>query len=524
MRALTYLTWRSFVNNIKKALKRPVTLVLIIFFAAYAVFVSLSLGRVIIELRFDSVQGLVVLVSVWTIYIFLCNLFGYSSRKGVLFRPGHTHFVFPAPISPKLILVHAAWMNYLLSVAVNLLFILAGLTVFGVCPWKMLLFFLAGVLELTLEISIMVCLYTNETLPEWGIRAAGYLIKAFLAGVTLFLVLYFRREGLTLESASAFFDWPGLQMIPVIGWNIAVYRLILLGTTRLNMICSALYLCTVAGMFLLARHMKCEGAYFEDAAKFADDYAEMRRKKKNGEMVFGMEGKKKRIRHVSGDFRASGAKAIFYRQLLEYKKERFFIFSKITGMSLAVGLLLAFALRKNVAHSGMPQVFLLGIIAYMTLCMSGYLGKWESELKNPYLFLLPDTAFRKLWYSTLLEHGKALVDGCCLCIPIGIAWKISPVLLVQGILIYTVLQADKMYTKVIVQCLLGDLLGKSLQEVVRLLFQMFFLGFGVAAAVIIGLLADPDMIYPVTLVYSIIVTGLMGALAAIRFDSMEQLG
>ena len=39
---------------------------------------------------------------------------------------------------------------------------------------------------------------------------------------------------------------PWLQMIPVIGWQIAAYRLILLGPTVLNVICTVLYLGVVA--------------------------------------------------------------------------------------------------------------------------------------------------------------------------------------------------------------------------------------------------------------------------------------
>ena len=35
MKALLYLTWRSFVNNVKRAVRKPVTLILIIFLGAY---------------------------------------------------------------------------------------------------------------------------------------------------------------------------------------------------------------------------------------------------------------------------------------------------------------------------------------------------------------------------------------------------------------------------------------------------------------------------------------------------------
>ena len=524
MKALIYLTGRSFVNNLKKAVKKPVTLLLLIFFLAYAVVVCLFLGQIAVELRFDSVKGLVVLLSVWTIYTFLTNLYGYSSRKGVIFRPGHAHFVFPAPISPKWILIHSAWMNYLLSVAVNLLFVLAGVTGFGVGPLRgFFLFFLGSVSEILLEVSIMVCLYTNETLPEGVLKFLGVVIKFFLIGIVVFFFFYFRREGFSLSSLSAFFDWPGLCMVPVVGWNIAAYRLILLGATRLNIIGTVLYLCTVAGMVLLACRMKCEGEYFEDAAKFADDYVEMKQKKRNGELVFGMGEKKQKIRRVSAKLSGEGAKAIFYRQLLEYKKQRYFIFDKMSLLILAIGVLLAFALRKNVEASGIASAFLLGMVAYLTLIMSGYAGKWETELKNPYLFLLPDRPFKKLWYSTLMEHVRSLLDGCLLCIPMGVIWKISPLSVAQGILIYAVLQASKIYTRVLVQCMVGDLLGKTGQEILRMLMQMFLLGIGVIPAVAAGLIMGLPVVYPVTLAYSVLVTAVLGALASLRFDSMEQM-
>ena len=93
MRALLYLTWRSFVNNVKRALKKPITLILIILLGVYAVYVLFMVGKLVTELRFDSADGLIALVSVWTIYIFLSDFLAYSSRKGVIFRKAHPHLL-----------------------------------------------------------------------------------------------------------------------------------------------------------------------------------------------------------------------------------------------------------------------------------------------------------------------------------------------------------------------------------------------------------------------------------------------
>ena len=246
MRALMYLTRRSLVNNLKKAVQKPSTLIALIFAIGYGIFIVVSLGGLAVSIRMDSVRGLLIIITAWCIYATLGNFMAYSSRKGILFKPAHAHFVFTAPISPKVVLLNSAWMNYVLSVVLWVVLAIGGLTVFQVAPWKVLLLILAGgVMELALEVSVMVFLYTNDRLPEKLMKGIRTFIKVFLIGFTLLVVLYFRKNGMTVGAASAFVDWNVLQMIPVIGWQIAAYRLILLGPTLLNVICSCLYAASV---------------------------------------------------------------------------------------------------------------------------------------------------------------------------------------------------------------------------------------------------------------------------------------
>lgn len=524
MRAFVYLTKRTLINNLKQALHKPATLLLLIFLTGYGIFLAVSLGTLAINTRFNSVQGLVVVVTLWTLYIFMGDFLAYASRKGVIFRPGHTHFVFPAPISPKVVLLQSAWMNYITSVAASLLFVIAGIVVFGVAPWKMLLFFVVGgVLENIFECSLMVWMYTNERVPEKLMKVLGWIIKGVLAAISLVIILYFRREGITLESATAFFDWPVLQMIPLVGWNIALYRLILLGPSLLNVVCSVLYLSSVLLMSVAAIRMKCDGGYYEEAAKFADDYAEMRQRKKSGEMVLGIGKEKRSFRKVENAYEGSGARVIFSRQLLEYRKEKYFIFSKMTLMCMILAGIMVFSMTEGVRDTTVPQFFMLGVIAYVSLLMSGYTGKWEKELANPYTFLIPDKAGRKLWYATLMEHVKALLDGIIMCVPIGLYWGVAPVYVIQTILIYVVLQANRLYMRVLAQCLVGNYLGKTGQSLVRMLIQMFVQGFGILFAVLVGMLINPALVFPIVLLYTLVVAVLAGLIASIRFDTMEQL-
>lgn len=68
--------------------------------------------------------------------------------------------------------------------------------------------------------------------------------------------------------------------------------------------------------------------------------------------------------HASIKYKGYNAKAIFYRQLLEYKKNRFFIFSFRTFIFLLAGVALHFLSRKdNVMHDLMSiRLFVIPII------------------------------------------------------------------------------------------------------------------------------------------------------------------
>lgn len=505
-------------------MRKPTTLIAIIFILAYGGVILFSLASLAVAVRIDSIRGLLMILTAASIYLNLGNFMMYSSRKGIMFRPAHAQFVFTAPIDPKLVLLNGGWLNYVMSVAIWTAIAWAGATLFQVPLWKMGLLVGAGlVLEIALEASIMMFLYANDRLPEKLMRMLRWLIKIFLAAFTLFIVLYFRTYGLSVATAFAFVDWKGLQMIPVIGWQIAAYRLILLGPDLPSAVGAGLYVIFVCGMVIAAFRMRSDGGYYEEAARFADDYAELRAQKKSGNQDLSFGGKKRKFRKVNVRITGEGARAIFYRQLLEYKKEKFFIFSKMTLIAVTVSFIFSYSLRESVWETDSRGVILLGVVAYMSLVMSGYLGKWESELKNPYLYLIPDNPVKKMWYATLMEHVKAFVDGCIICIPVGILWQVNIRHVIYCILIYTVLQADRLYTKVLVQCMVGDLLGNVGQNVMRMLIQTFLLGIGVGVAVLCALFLNEELLYLLLLGYSLAVTVGMSILASLRFETMEQI-
>ena len=127
MGALVYLTKQSLINNLKKAVKKPLTLLVLLFCAVYAVFLAIGLGTIVTQFQFDNAKGLVILLTVWSLYMFLLNFMAYASRKGISPRPAHArHFVFNAPIDPEIRFDPRSMMNYLTSVIFFVISILQG--------------------------------------------------------------------------------------------------------------------------------------------------------------------------------------------------------------------------------------------------------------------------------------------------------------------------------------------------------------------------------------------------------------
>lgn len=264
--------------------------------------------------------------------------------------------------------------------------------------------------------------------------------------------------------------------------------------------------------------MKCTGEFFEDAIKFAEDYEAARKRGKAGEVV--IVGWKKKYGKATVSYKGKYAKAIFYRQLLEYKKNRFFIFGFYTLVCLVVGIGLAVIGYRNNGFGGYEVFVILGVMAYLTFIFSGYQGKWGKELKKPYTYLIPDTALCKLWYSTLMEHIRSLIDGCLIALPAGIVFGIPFLQILLVIFAYICIQACKLYADIMVEAFLGNILGLAGKQYARVLFEGIVIGIGAMGAVVGSLISIEIGLIALVGVVVFMTAGMM-AIATVNFEKME---
>lgn len=519
MRALFYLTKRTLINRVKKAVRRPATYLYLALAVFYIVSILVAFGSLAVAGGIAYREGIVYVMTVWIYFVFCANFLSYAKLKGVIFRPGHAHFVFTAPVSSKLVLLHAASLNYLMACCGSLLFSVAAAVIFHVEPLRAVLLFVCSfVMETALETSLMVFLYSGEERFRGLIRLLRLVIFAMVGAVLAVIAWYFMSRGISGDAVVDFFRSPALKLLPVAGWEVSAVSILVMGPDPWNVTGTVLFVLACGGLCLVAAKIRCTGAYYEDAAKFADDYAEIRRRSRKGENTIGF-GRKK-LKKVSLSGWGSGARAIFSRQMLEYKKERFFIF---TGFTLAalVGAVVCIAFVGR-PEEFPPRMVLMGIAVYMVFVGTGYMGKWGKELDLPYIFLIPESAARKLWYATCTEHLKALVDAVLFFVPVGIAWGTAPWQILSIILTYVALQANRLYIKVLGDSLLGNTLGITGKQFFLLGVQGGILGIGALACIPASLLINANLVFLIAPVYSMIITVLIAALTVPRFECMEQ--
>lgn len=527
MGALGYLYRRTFINRIKTALKKPVTYVYLVFILIYLVAVPFSFKVLIDEYGGASPGGMAIVLTVFGFWMLPTNLISYAKRKGLTYRNCDIHFLFPSPIGPKQVLLFAHVKTLLVQIIINLVVAILGGLLFHVEFWKMVVyFFFAIVIENLLEGSIMMFVYGSESLTEgqrkWIVRLSYALILAFFV---MALYTYF-TEGLSMESVVGFLHSDMVQMVPITGWYIAVIHLLFMGPTVVNVIGTILYAVFTVVMVTVVIKMKCTGEYYEDAIKFAEDYEEALKISKEGGTAVRI-GKKQKFGKATVAWKGAGAKALFHRQLLEYKKSKFFIFDVGTLVSLLAGAIIAYL---YISEGGfgfdegaeiLGEFILPGVAAYIIFIFSTMNGKWAKELKSPYTYLIPDSAFKKLMYATAMQHVQSLINACLLMIPGSVVMGISPVVVVLSIVFYVLLSANKLYALAVAEIVAGNVLGTTGKQLLQLFIQGIAITTGILGAVLGYSIGGLLLAYVLMDVFLLLFTGIFAVISALNFERLE---
>lgn len=259
--------------------------------------------------------------------------------------------------------------------------------------------------------------------------------------------------------------------IPIVGQLRSIASAAVYGIDQ-SFYVSIIILIAMIFAFLLILY-KTDADYYEDvlaATELVEKRIKAKREGKGTDMV-------KKARRVKGGFLSEGARAIFDKHLLEYRKTSYFMFfDKSSIFIIIAGIVFKFLMPDGVGNI----FYILFFGAYM-LFLFTIQGKWPNELEKPFLFLIPESNGSKLLYCTLTENIKNLLDGITLFTISYFLFKANIYVTALCIISYTLYGAIYIYCDILSRRLFGKIHSKPM----LIFMKMFVSGFVVLPGILL---------------------------------------
>ncbi len=493
MKLFLYYSLHAFINQLRKIFKTWV-LVLILacgliggligYGAATLVEVSEeTYAEVPQESTADLIQGLPEGITVGDITelaagaviagVLLFEIATAQKNGASLFLPADAALLFPSPMKPQSVLMFriATQLATALAGSIYMLFQLpnlvlnVGMSVPGalslILAWAFLI--MTGKL---FQLLIYLLSYRSGFVKKHTVNA----VTVFAGGCALLFGMYYLRSSKDLLSAAVgFFNAPASYYIPAFGWLKGMVRAAQEG----NMLRALLFILaqTVFCILMVLAIYGIKADFYEDALKRTEETAARMEEVTEGR-VRTRKRKETKREITDRSMRGNGASVYFFKTLhIRFRNIQRGILSK-TALTylLCAGGVSAFV--KLVLHkdSLLPAVLVLGaLVFYRSLG-----NPMNDDAAKPFFVLIPENAWKKLFYST--------AGGCVCCL----------LDLIPALLFCTVfLRADPVETLAWIPVLVSidfyatsartflDLsLPESLSKNIRQTFLILFLYFG----------------------------------------------
>lgn len=446
----------------------------------------------------------------------------FSLKQGIekgssYFRFSDVNLVFTAPLSPSKVLLY----GFIKHTGTSLLIVL--FTIFQI-PNVKNNFLLAdyGIWMILLAILFYSLLYPILGMILYTFASHSSkrrkMIKRVLDVSMLLFILGFFMEILIqqslLDAAMTYLNGDVFSWIPLVG------QLTTIGTAAVYGASPAFYLSILilTGMlvvFVVVLY-KVELDYYEDVLS-ATEQTERRITAKRQGRDASLQQRK--ARKVKGGFSSYGARVIFEKSMLEYRKTSYFLFFDKASLII---ILAAVSFNFFLPDGRSSIFFPLFFSAYM-LFFFIVQGKWPQEMDKPYVFLIPESNGRKLIYMTLPENIKNLIDGILLFAISYFVYQTNLAVILLCIICYTLYGAVYIYGDIVSRRLFGSVHSKAMQIFIKLFVSFIVVLPGIIMMGIVYFMMDKNQFAAVLVValWNFLASGVLFLAAKGIFKNLE---
>ncbi|AJA47212.1 hypothetical protein CPAST_c11120 [Clostridium pasteurianum DSM 525 = ATCC 6013] len=529
MKALIYLLKTSIINYLKRIKEKPQRSIGIIF--------TLIWVGVLLLPRKNSSENdisLTICVSIFVILTLVTFLFSlYSGTKKVKskFSMSDVNLIFVSPIKPQTIMLYGIVKKIALEFFTSIYILLQITNVIKnlkITPMAQILFFISYII---FQLILCNCLKLFVFALCSKYKKVGFIIRSFiksfilvLAALITFIVVkgdiksFAVKFGETLTYNSLF------KYIPLFGWMREIALQTITGVKSSYFV--YIILITALSLLLIYITYSMKLDFYEDmlsSAEFNEDIKNVKNSKissnnnKKGFILRPFKFKNSEL-NLKEKY---GAKVLLFKHMDEYSKRSFIFF--VNTYSL---ILLSISIVLGIFAKSMDIKIIFIIASGLLLFTSGFGGKIYNEIYNYFIFLLPDSPQKKLFYGIASSLIKIFSDAVILFVPFGILGRKSILEILLCIICYIVWGGMLSYSGLLT-FRIAHALGFTGQFATAILFMIFQLLLAIPMVLIIliftFLLKDfaGYAIYFAFLLYGVAAAALISLGCIGIFDHME---
>ncbi|SCJ62580.1 Uncharacterised protein [uncultured Clostridium sp.] len=520
MNGILYLWITTFKNQIKDLKRHPGRLI------AYLVLIGLMVMAMVSSVMQESneiassvrpIGELGAIIFVIFMFFFVSQVLQGISSGSTLFKMADVNLLFVSPTSPKKILayglVRQMGMSFLFSFFI--LFQAGTLKSFYGVGLKGVLIIFTGYFVITFIASVIsMTVYVVTSGDEKKKRLAKLVVYLCILPVIFTVLSKVSDSNGLINSVVDGLNLKFNQWIPFVGWIKALTFGAIIGD--MNGLLIYLIMTVIGIVLVITVMMKSDNNYYEDVLGVTENMYNRIEDAKNGKMAEVSFNKKIKLKEI-GINHGKGAWVFFFKHMLENRRAGKLIFDN----SMFIQLIMVGIFTLFVKGSG-GIIVAFAISTYMQLFMS-LAGRWTRELTMHYIYMFPQSPFKKLIASTSEGILKSFTDGIIIFVIVGIIAKASPIDIMICIVARVGFGLVFTAADVLAERVIGKVASKGILMFLNLIVIILVALPGIIGAVVAGF-ALGGQIYTllITLVWNVFISLVIIGLCRNVLHSLEQ--
>lgn len=483
MNALLHILKKSMKNRLLEIIRKPAKLVL------YLLCIG-GVGALIVISMFTNPQSTATMDVIWLkgfYFIFVMMFVVIAVQRGlsngdIIFEMQDVNLLFVSPISPKSILMYGLLQMTKMAFWAGFFILFQGSwigSMFGTGFNAILILFVNFILTVVFLSILSLVLYnlTNgRPRRKRFVRIVAIIVFLPLLSFIGIELMQTQDIMLALENVmrSPMFSWT-----PIAGWSAGAAIGLIVGDMSAGILFMAISV--LVGGMMVAYILLGNIDYYEDVLVATETAFEKKRAIAEGQVnPEALSGRKTKVAKTG--ITGFGANVFFYKHLRETTRANSLgLLTWPTVFMILGAAVLAFFMRSE----GSAIMTILQILMWMQVFMIG-MGRGLKELSTHYIYLIPESSFRKIVWSNLEPAAKVFLESVLLFAIAGLISNEPLLIIIGSILVFTLFSLMLIGINFLSMRWLGTEISAGILIMLYIIAVLVFLLPGLIPAVILG--------------------------------------